>query len=275
MPEPLAIASLKNTRGMEWRALNKSRGDRRSAGLFLAEGEHMAEEALNAGKARALLVLETLRARYSRLIGQADGQEIPVYLLSEPVLHALSDAKTPQGVIAVCSLPDEKSESAFDGDVLVALDDVQDPGNVGTILRTLDAAGFSGLILSKGCADPFSPKALRASMGAVFRVPVYLSDSLPDTLNALKMRGFGVMAGTLDGDPFYSRGTDDRRNCVVIGNEGAGISRDVLAGVTKKVMLPMRGGAESLNAAAACAVILYDMLRTRENRETKTTKTDE
>ncbi len=264
MSEPIILSSLKNQQVKDWRALNKSREERSRQGIFLAEGEHMAMEALKTGKACALLVCDTLTARYAQMLSETRNQGIQTYLLPESVMNALSDAKTPQGVIAVCKLPAPEPLKSSDNEILVALDDVQDPGNVGTILRTLDAAGFAGLVLTRGSADPFSPKALRASMGAVFRIPIYISDFLPDTLSGLRSEGCEIMAGALHGEPFYSRGSDAKKICVVIGNEGAGISPGVLACATKRVTLPMRGGAESLNAAVACAIILYDLIRTRE-----------
>lgn len=265
MPEPIILSSLKNQQVKDWRALNKSREERNRQGIFLAEGEHMAIEALKTGKARALLVCDTLTMRYAHALSEAQNQGIQTYFLPETVMNVLSDAKTPQGVIAVCKLPTTEILKSLENEILVALDDVQDPGNVGTILRTLDAVGFSGLIVTRGSADPFSPKALRASMGAVFRIPIYISESLSDTLTGLRSEGCEIMAGALNGEPFYSRGSDARKICVVIGNEGAGISPSVLACATKRVTLPMRGGAESLNAAVACAIILYDLIRTREN----------
>ncbi len=265
MREPIILTSPHNQQVKAWRELNRSRAARLSAGLFLAEGEHMAGEALKEKKADALIVRQGDEQRYAPLLRLAQEQELALYLVSDAVLTVLSDAKTPQGVTALCafaSLP-----TVQDRQVLVALDDVQDPGNVGTILRTLDAAGFSGLILSKGSADPYSPKALRASMGAVYRVPCAAVNDLPKTLSDLRMQGYDIMAGTLDGTPFYERGRDAERVCLVIGNEGAGISEPVLCQASRRVRLPMRGGAESLNAAVACAIMLYDLLRAKEYRD--------
>ena len=223
----------------------------------------MAGEALKEQKAAALLICADREERYEKLIAAARVQDLPLYILSQPVINALSDAKTPQGILALCALPKAPSLERM-GEVVVALDDVQDPGNVGTILRTLDAAGFSGLIISKGCADPYAPKTLRASMGAVFRIPIAQTASLPNTLLELRQNGYAILAGALSGQPFYQRGQDQRRTCLVIGNEGSGISDEVLACATKLVRLPMHGGAESLNAAVACAIMLYDLLRVSE-----------
>jgi tRNA G18 (ribose-2'-O)-methylase SpoU len=145
------------------------------------------------------------------------------------------------------------------GDKLVLLEAVQDPGNVGTILRTMDAAGFSGAILSPGCADPFSPKALRATMGSIFRVPTMQTENAARTAAALAEEGYAVVAAALDGEDFFAREPLLGKVCLIIGNEGAGITRETLAAATRRYRLPMKGGAESLNAAAAAAIMIYDI----------------
>ena len=175
-------------------------------------------------------------------------------------MAAVCDAKTPQGVAALCRLPQLHQPLPADKLKIAALDGVQDPGNVGTMLRTLDAAGFDALLLGAGTADPFSPKALRATMGAVFRVPVYACD-LPQQLGAIADT-HDLYAGALDGKPFFERVRTHPGVCVIIGNEGAGISDAVYAvpGI-QRVKLPMAGGAESLNASVAGAIMVYDIVR--------------
>ncbi len=145
------------------------------------------------------------------------------------------------------------------GDRLVLLEAVQDPGNVGAILRTMDAAGFSGAILGPGCADPFSPKALRATMGSIFRVPTLQVANAAQAAEALSREGYAVLAAALDGEDFFQRKPLPEKVCLIIGNEGAGITRETLAAATHRYRLPMRGGAESLNAAAAAAIMIYDI----------------
>ena len=138
------ISSLQNPLVKGWRALNKSRAERMQAGLFLAEGDHLAGEALKEGKALALLLAEDCQEKYAHLLRAAGA--LPVYLLSGHVMGAICDAKTPQGAAALCAYPQE--DAPLQGDWLIALDGVQDPGNVGTLLRTMDAAGFHGMLLS-------------------------------------------------------------------------------------------------------------------------------
>ncbi len=254
------ITSLQNPQVKIWRALNRSRGARVEAGLFLAEGEHMAGEALKEHKARALLIDERAREKYSALADTAEG--VSVYYLADHVMEALCDARTPQGVIAVCAYPGEGALSA-PGRFLVALDGVQDPGNVGTILRTMDAAGYTCLLTDEKTADPYAPKALRATMGAAFRIPVARVGDLSLALRSLVEAGYEIIAGDLKGEAMYGSRPSPEKICLVIGNEGQGISPAVLREATLRVRIPMVGGAESLNAAVAAGVMMYEYLRLR------------
>ena len=249
------ITSTKNPLVKAWRQL-KSASGRASQGRFLAEGEHLSQEALGAGRAEALILLQGSEGRYA---GWLNGG-LPSYLVSAEVLKVISDSKTPQDILALCPLPDPVPLSRL-GRRLVALNQVQDPGNVGAILRTVDAAGHDGLLIDPGCADPFSPKALRASMGAVFRVPVCQVPSLTEALAALRDQGYQLIAGDLKGEPFFSHPPYPEKTCLLVGNEGAGLSPEALALADLRLKLPMPGGAESLNAAVAASLMIYDVLR--------------
>ena len=192
------------------------------------------------------------------MIGQAESAGCELYVVSTAVMQAVSTAKTPQGVVCTARIP--QPPKALAGRRLVALDGVQDPGNVGTILRTADAAGFDDAILGPGCADLYGAKTLRATMGSVFRVPVLPTNDLPGTLEAMKRGGYAVAATELGGQDFYAccpRG----KAILVIGSEGQGISKPVRDAATHHLALPMRGGAESLNAAVAAGIMIYEMAR--------------
>lgn len=252
------ITSLQNPQVKIWRVLNKNRAERMKQGLFLAEGEHMAGEAIKEKKARALLIEADAQEKYAGLLNAAT--DLPVYTLASHVMAAICDAKTPQGVVALCPYPDD-GDSENTGNLIIALDGVQDPGNVGTILRTMDAAGFHCLLMDEKTADPYGPKALRASMGGVFRIPVCRCPNLPEKLSALRAAGYDILAGDLHGEPFYHRRPIGNKVCIVIGNEGAGISPAVMETANLRLKLPIVGGAESLNAAVAAAVMMYDLLR--------------
>lgn len=258
----LHITSLQNAQVKMWRALKDGKG-RAAHRLFLAEGDHMAGEALKENFVQTLLVDETAQERYCAHINTAREKNVDICLLPEHVLSSVCDARTPQGIVAVCRLPEVKKALHGTEKLLAALDGVQDPGNVGTILRTLDAAGFDAMLINGRTADPYAPKALRASMGAVFRIPVYSCD-LPETLAALSST-HDLYAGALDGQPFFNRRRTKEGVCVIIGNEGQGISAQVYAvpGL-ERVKLPMVGGAESLNASVAAGIMIYDIVRCGE-----------
>ena len=251
------ITSLKNPAVQEARALDSAKG-RAKANAFLLDGEHMVGEGLQVcpQRVKTVFVDEKRAESFASLLAQAQGD---VYAVPKHVLAAISQVKTPQGIAAVCELPQSRPLEAL-GEKLILLENVQDPGNVGTVLRTLDAAGFDGCILTPGCADPFGPKTLRATMGSVFRVPMC---TVPDSVQAVKTlaaNGYAVIGAALDGEPFYERGSLPAKQCVLIGNEGQGLTREVLSACTHRYRLPMRGGAESLNAAVAAAIFMYELM---------------
>ena len=243
------ITSLKNPKVAAWKAL-KDRKGRRESGCFLVEGRKMVEEALqSAFDVEAVLVQEGMEL--------PGGLTMPTYELPEHVLAAVCDTKTPQGIAAVVRM---KEQSAL-GKHIVALDGVQDPGNVGTIIRTADAAGLDGVLLSNQCADVFSPKVLRATMGSIFRMNLRTTDDLPGELLNLREKGYSILSSQLDGMPFYEREKVAAQFALIIGNEGNGVSEAVQQTATHRVRLPMRGGAESLNAAIAAAIMMYELMR--------------
>lgn len=247
------ITSMKNPKVAAWKALKERKG-RRESGCFLVEGRKMVEEALQSGfLVEALLLVEDFPAQEMQL---PDGQ-VPVYLLPPHVLAAVCDTKTPQGIAAVVRICQQTAL----GKHIVVLDGVQDPGNVGTIIRTADAAGMSGVLLSTQCADVFSPKVLRATMGSIFRMGICVSENLPQELMNLRENGYSILSSQLDGEPFYERHPVGEQFALIIGNEGNGVSDEVSATATHRVRLPMRGGAESLNAAIAAAIMMYELMR--------------
>ncbi len=245
------ITSLKNPKVATWKSL-KDRKGRRETGCFLVEGRKMVEEALaSAFPVEAVLVDDARLAEFRLPEG------IPVYTMPGHVLAAVCDTKTPQGIAAVVRI----TEVELKAKRLIAMDGVQDPGNVGTIIRTADAAGFEGIILSNQCADVFSPKVLRATMGSIFRMGIRVTDDLPGLLQTMVAQGASVLSSQLDGEPFYQRSPLNERFVLVIGSEGNGVTDEVKAVATHKVKLPMRGGAESLNAAVAAGIMMYELTR--------------
>ena len=251
------ITSLKNPAVQDARALATAK-ERSRQRAFLLDGEHMVGEGLHncPERVKTVFVDEKRVDAFAPLLALAQGE---IYAVPEHVLSAISQVKTPQGIAAVCELPEARSLADM-GDKLILLENVQDPGNVGTVLRTLDAAGFDGCIFTPGCADPYGPKTLRATMGSTFRVPMCTVPDATEAAKALAESGYAVIGAALDGEPFYERGRLPDKLCVIIGNEGQGMTRETLANCTHRYRLPMHGGAESLNAAVAAAIFMYDLM---------------
>ena len=177
-------------------------------------------------------------------------------LVTASVMDALSTAGTPQNLCAVAKTPDLVLPETFSGTVLL-LEDVQDPGNVGTLIRTADALGAACVLLSPRCADPFSPKTLRASMGSVYHLPVAVTD-IPAALAALNAQGYTCLCGHLRGSEVMPPKTP--KMALLVGNEGNGVTPDSAA-LCYPYRLPMAGRAESLNAAVFGAILLYELMR--------------
>lgn len=233
--------------------LNASKGERRRQGVYPGEGPKLLEEAVKAG----IRVTALIRAEGSPVEELAGARCVEV---PREVLESLCDTKTPQGVLFLCAMPDTAPPQTLPGSRYLVLDGVQDPGNVGTIWRTADALGADGLILVHSCADPFSPKTVRSTMGACFRLPVYEVET--EQLSGLLERsGLSLYATALREDTVDVRQVELDRCAVVIGSEGKGISPRMLELCTKTIKIPMRPRCESLNAAAAATVVLWEMCR--------------
>lgn len=244
------LTSLKNPKVQLWRSL-KDTGVRRECGLFLVEGRKSVAEAMEAGfPVEALLLTEGMAVPQG-------AQGMPCYCLPEHVMAAVCDTKTPQGIAAVLHM----TAAPVTGRRLVALDGVQDPGNVGTIIRTADAAGMDGVLMSRACADPFSPKVLRATMGSIFHLPVQVTDDLPGVLAGKREAGMTIISSQLDGAPFYGVSYGEGGFVLVVGSEGNGVTDEVKALSTLHLKLPMRGKAESLNVAVAAGIMMYELTR--------------
>ena len=246
------ITSRRNPLAVRLKRLGTDKKARRAEGRFLCEGVKLVEEALRWGAEVELLAA-------------AEGAALPPGLppetrrveLSAELLDYVSTVDTPQGVLALCRTPETAPPAELPPGRYLVLDGVQDPGNVGTIWRTADAFGAQGLFLLPGCAEPFSPKTVRSTMGACFRLPVWEAEL--ETLSALLGRaGLPLYATALRHDTEDLRSVPLDRAAVVIGSEGRGVSPAVLAACEKTLKIPMRDRCESLNAAAAAAVVLWE-----------------
>lgn len=247
------ITSRKNPLLMKIRKLSSgSARARREAGEYLGDGVKLLEEALKWGAP-----LETVV--YSEGL---DGPELPPEVrtvrVPEDVMASISPMESPQGALFLCRMWDTAPPPRLEGGRYLVLDGLQDPGNVGTIWRTADALEADGLLLVHGCADPFGPKVVRATMGACFRLPVW--ETGPERLaDLLERSGLALYATALREDTEDIRTVSLRRAAVVIGSEGRGVSPPVLAASEKTLQIPMEDRCESLNAAAAGTVVLWQM----------------
>ena len=196
------------------------------------------------------------------------------------IFKMISDVENPQGVLAVIGKiktnRDDNKEAGqtsktlktssidLNEDIILALDDIQDPGNLGTILRTADSVGLKQILVSKGTADAYNPKVVRSTMGAIFRVNVIECDNLKETLKELQSKDYKVMTTSLKAKKSIYE-VDYKKKIIVIGNEANGVSKEILNLADEKVIIPMLGKTESLNASVATGVILYEYVRQKIN----------
>ena len=221
---------------------------RDETGLFMAEGDRTASEALAYADVSALVCCDEscVAASLAREKG------VRTVLVSRQVMEAVSDAKTPQSAIAVVRRRDAAVPP--DGRLYVALEDVADPGNVGAVIRPADAAGAAAVLISAGSADYTSPKAVRSAMGSIFHIPVVVTADLAGALGELKKNGVGLAAAQLTGS---ENAMLPKRCCIMIGNEARGLSAGASALADTLVRIPIYGRAESLNAAVAAGILIY------------------
>ena len=180
--------------------------------------------------------------------------------VTKKVFDLITDVKTPQGIIAVIEKNNANKGIDYSQDIIIALDDLQDPGNLGTILRTVDSANLNQIILSKNSADPYNPKVVRSTMGAIFRVNILEVENLKDELEKVKQNGFKVMVTSLDTkSSIYD--TEYNKKVIVIGNEANGVSKEIQNMADEKVKIPMIGKTESLNASVATGIMIYEYVR--------------
>lgn len=180
--------------------------------------------------------------------------------VTEKIFDTLSDVSNPQGIMAVINRNEKNNSIDYSQDFIVVLDGIQDPGNLGTILRTVDSAGLNQIILSKETADSFNPKVVRSTMGGIFRVNPIKSENLIETLKDLQNHGFEIVVTSLDtNNSIYD--IDYHKKAIVIGNEANGVSKEVQEMADKKVIIPMIGKTESLNASVAAGIMIYEYVR--------------
>ncbi|MDO4179492.1 MAG: RNA methyltransferase [Phascolarctobacterium sp.] len=250
----------------------KQKKYRTKSGLFLAEGLRTVEEAIEANQVESVFYTPVDDERTRKALELAAAHNIKLFCVSEAVMKKISDTETPQGIIAVCNMTHLNLEELLSqGKMLLVLDRVQDPGNIGTMLRTADASGIGGLLLLNGCADIYAPKTVRASMGSLFHLPVLQGLDDEAFINLAKDYGYELLVTCLEGADNLYKADLSGRIAFVMGNEANGVSDKFLQAADKKVFIPMQGKAESLNVAMAAGVVMFEALRRRltENKKVR------
>ncbi len=232
------------------------------ANEYIVEGIKLIEEAIEENvKIKKIVVCE--ECLKDNCIEQKILYQIAKYdciYVSEKIFGLLTDVVNPQGMLAVIEKDNSEDKIKYTEDIIVVLDGIQDPGNLGTILRTVDSVGLSQIVLSKTSVDAYNPKVVRSTMGAIFRVKIIEAENLVETLKNMKKHKFKVVATSLGGtENIYQM--DYNKKVIVIGNEAKGVSKEILDVSDAKTIIPMLGKTESLNASIATGVILYEYVR--------------
>lgn len=259
------ITSSSNSRVKQVVQWQKSAKEREEAGIFLAEGFKMFEEAPE-DSVREVYLSQSAYARmnkYPKLQEKADNTGYE--LVSDEVLAKMSDTRTPQGILFAAERPGYTWEQLLNrqAPLLVLLEDIQDPGNLGTIIRTGEGAGITGVVMNRQTVDLFNPKTIRATMGSVFRVPYIYVESLEETVAMLREREIHTYAAHLGGESCYDSFSFCEGTAFLIGNEGKGLRRETADLADALLRIPMEGRVESLNASVAASLLMYEAYRQR------------
>jgi|SRR5690625_659449 len=240
------ITSTQNSQVKKWKKLHTRKG-RIKTGLFLVEGFHLIEEAKQSNWEITEIIIR-------------EDVDVPtwcedqfIHIVSEAVFQHIAQTNTPQGIIGVVKM---KEWARFTGNHVILIDRIQDPGNLGTIIRTADAAGFSAVILGKGTVDLYNDKVIRATQGSLFHIPI-LQAGLIDEISELKREGFSVWATALEDSTKYTELEVPKKVALVLGNEGSGIDEGILHVADSVVNIPIYGKAESLNVSIAAGILMY------------------
>lgn len=268
MPETTYITSRKNEWIKEISGLVRSAEKRHAQGLFVVEGARLCLDAARSQvPVMALLFTEQAEEKYRAYVQQIREKAQQICCISPSVAELISDTRSPQGIFCLCRMQagEERGTKKMPDcpGKYLAVENMQDPANLGTVCRTAEALGIAGVILLGECCDFYSPKALRAGMGAAFRLPVFFSSSFADAKLGWEKGGFVTFAAVpaRDAQPVTHLSFPEK-SIMVIGNEGNGLLPETIAGCEKRVTIPMLGRAESLNAAASASILMWEMMRT-------------
>lgn len=244
------IESSSNSLVKYWKKLATTRKERDKTGEFLVEGFHLVEEALNGTEVINLIVRENVEIPSSWNVDTIYMIEVTAAIAAE-----LAETEHTQGIFAQCKQPITEVNDSWGKFLLI--DSVQDPGNLGTMIRTADAAGLDAVIIGKGSADVFNPKTIRSTQGSIFHLPVIKAD-LMQWIPVLKERNIAVYGTALDVSSVeFHKVEKTKQFAIIMGNEGNGISPEILQQTTQNVIIPILGRSESLNVAVAAGIVMY------------------
>lgn len=260
------ITSENNSQIKNIAKLLKSNKARREQGVFIIEGIKMFLEAKKFGLIEKAYLSEDL---YKEWVRDVSLREINYEVVENKLFKQITDTMTPQGVIAVVRMSKVSIEDvlALDEVRLVFLENLRDPGNLGTIIRTAEGAGMSAVILSKECVDIYNPKVVRSTMGSIFRVPFVYVEDIRESMKTAQEAGTVLYAAHLKGEKFFDEVEYGKKVGIVIGNEANGLTDATAKQADSYVKIPMCGKVESLNAAVATSVMMYEILRQLRRRE--------
>ena len=233
---------------------------------YIVEGVKLIEEAVKENaKIKKIIICEDTTRTYE--IPTNVMLEIAKYeciYVTDKIFASITQVTNPQGIMAIIEKNTDNQEIDYSQDIIVVLDDVQDPGNLGTILRTVDSIGVTQILVSKGTADSYNPKVVRSTMGAIFRIKIIECEDLAQTLKEIKKHKFKIVVSSLQTEnSVYD--IDYNKKVIIIGNEANGVEAHILELADEKIKIPMLGKTESLNASVATGIILYEYVRQKLN----------
>lgn len=259
------ITSTSNAKVKRLVSLKKKRKLRDSEKVFLIEGLRMFRETPSDSLLEIYATQAFMEREGQSVRKKAGGFGITPELLSDSVFEYVSDTKTPQGILCVVRQMEMSLEKVTDEDnpLLLALDNIQDPGNLGTIIRTAEGAGITGIIMGGDCVDIYNPKVIRSTMGSVYRMPFVYVQDLAETIRKLQQKEICFFAAHLEGSCTYDKVCYQGKSAFLIGNEGNGLKREIAECADQYIKIPMCGQVESLNAAVAASVLMFEAARQR------------
>jgi TrmH family RNA methyltransferase len=249
---------------IRWRDKAK---ERRRDGIFIAEGTKMFEEAPDE-RIVEVYVSESIQNKLTQMSGTQIADKLKrheYFVIKDDIFEKMSDTQTPQGIITIVRRMEYDVEEIISADnpLIVILENLKDPGNLGTIIRTGEGAGVTGVILNTGTVDIYNPKTIRSTMGSIFRVPVACTDNPEELVGRMHEKGIHTYAAHLKGEVFYDSFSFEKPTAFLIGNEGNGLSDELAGNAEHYLKIPMEGKVESLNAAVAASLLMYEAHRQR------------